>query len=256
MDKMNNLLAHSKLFLHRNSSTILSVGGAIGVVATSVMAVKATPKALDLLEKAKAKKREKLTKVEKVKIAGPVYIPSIVMGAASIACIFGANLLNKRNQASLMSAYALIERSYKDYKNKVEDIYGEEVDTNIKAEIAKDRYSEVGDIALSPDKQLFYDEFSGRYFESTIEDVQRAEYRVNRDIHMAGWTTLNDFYELLDVEPFEGSEALGWSEGGNLARYWQGWIDFNHQKVMIDDGLECYIVSFFQEPYINWEDYN
>lgn len=253
---MNNLLAQSKLFLSRNGSTILTGAGAIGFVVTTIMAIKATPKAMDLLEKAKQKKGEDLTKIEKVKVAVPVYIPTVITGVSTLACMFGANALNKRSQASLMSAYALIDRSYKDYKNKVEDIYGEEVHENVKAEIAKDRYSEVADIALSPDKQLFYDEFSGRYFESTIEDVQRAEYRLNRDIHMAGWTTLNDFYELLDVEPFDGSDALGWSEGGNLARYWQGWIDFNHHKVTMDDGLECYIVSFFQEPYVDWDEYS
>lgn len=253
---MNNLLEHSKLFLSRNGSTILTGASVIGLITTTVLAAKATPKAMKLLEEAKKTKRDKLTKLEVIKTAAPVYIPTIITGASTIACVMGANILNKRGQASLMSAYALLDRSYKDYRNKVEDIYGEEVHENVKAEIAKDRYSEVADIALSPDKQLFYDEFAGRYFESTIEDVQRAEYRINRDIHMAGWTTLNDFYELLNVEPLEGGEALGWSEGGNLARYWQGWVDFNHQKVTMDDGLECYIVSFFQEPYVNWEDYN
>ena len=185
-----------------------------------------------------------------------MYIPTVVTGVASIACVFGANTLNKRSQASLASAYALLDRSYKDYRNKVEDIYGEEVDENVRAEIAKDKYSEADAITVSPDKQLFYDEFSGRYFESTIEDVQRAEYRVNRDIHMSGWATLNDFYELLDIEQFEGGESLGWSEGGNLAKYWQGWIDFNHKKVIMDDGLECYILTMFQEPYVDWEDYS
>ena len=53
---MNKLLRSSKLFLKRNSSTILTVVGATGVIATSVMAVKATPKALTMIEKAKEEK--------------------------------------------------------------------------------------------------------------------------------------------------------------------------------------------------------
>ena len=57
-------------------------------------------------------KQEELTKIEKVKIAGPVYIPSILIGAGTVACIFGANVLNKRHQAALVSAYTLAESSF------------------------------------------------------------------------------------------------------------------------------------------------
>ena len=107
-----------KEFLRRNSSTILTCIGAVGVVATAVMAVKATPKALELIENAKEEKGEELTKIEVVKVAGPTYIPAIVTGVATVACIFGSNVLNKRSQASLMSAYALLDNSYKEYKKK------------------------------------------------------------------------------------------------------------------------------------------
>ena len=116
---MNHLLHHSKLFFKRNSSTILTCVGALGVVTTSVLAVKATPKALALIEAAKEEKGEELTPVETVQVAGPVYIPAIVTGVSTIACIFGANALNKRQQAALMSAYALLDSSYKEYKAKV-----------------------------------------------------------------------------------------------------------------------------------------
>ena len=75
-------------FIKQNASTILTFIGATGVVATAIMVAKETPKALSLLEDAKEKKGEDLTKWEKVKIAGPAYIPSIVTGAATIACIF------------------------------------------------------------------------------------------------------------------------------------------------------------------------
>ena len=115
---MNKWLYKSKVFLKKNGSTILTVAGGVGVVATSVMAVKATPKALYLLEQAKEEKGKELTKFEVVQVAGPVYIPSIIMGISTIACIFGANALNKRQQAALMSAYALLDNSYKEYYEK------------------------------------------------------------------------------------------------------------------------------------------
>ena len=116
---MNKLVHRASLYARRNAPTILTCAGGIGVVATSVMAVKATPKALQLLEEAKAEKGDDLTKLEVVVVAGPAYIPAMVTGAATIACIFGANVLNQCQQASLASAYALIDNSYKEYKKKV-----------------------------------------------------------------------------------------------------------------------------------------
>ena len=248
------LVRRSKLFIKRNSSTILTCIGADGVVVTTVSAVKATPKALYLLEGAKQEKGEKLTKWELVKAAGPVYIPAVLLGVSTISCIFGANTLNKRYQASLIGAYTLLDSSYKDHKKKVEDLYGEQVDDKIKAEIAKDKYVEP--VELGEDEELFYDEFSGRYFNATLYDVQRAEYQLNRDIQTQGWSTLNDFYEAMKIDPIDGGDALGWSEGGNYAKYWQSWVDFNHHKVTMDDGLECIIFSFFEEPYLDYDMYS
>ena len=251
---MGNLLDHSKVFLKRNASTILTCIGGAGVIATSAMAIKATPKAMILIEKAKEEKGDDLTKLEVVKTAAPVYIPSILVGVSTIACIFGANILNKHKQASLMSAYALLDTSYKDYKNKVIDLYGEDGVNRIKEELAKDVYEE-SDIQVEDGTELFYDELSKRYFESTKYKVQYAEYAINRDIRMRGYTTLSEFYEYLDIDDIEGGEMLGWSEGGNLARYWQSWIDFSHHKVVMDDGLECNIITAFMEPYPGYEDY-
>lgn len=116
---MSNLLNKAQIFLKRNSGTILTGMGAAGVVVTSIMAVKATPKAIRILEEAKEEKGEELTVVETVRAAGPIYIPAFISGASTIACIFGANILSKRNQATLASAYAFLNNSYKEYKNKV-----------------------------------------------------------------------------------------------------------------------------------------
>lgn len=251
---MTKILGKSKMFLNRNASTILTCIGGAGVVATSVLAVTATPKALRLLEEAKKKKGEELTTVEIIKTAGPVYIPAVAVGLSTIACIFGANALNKRQQAALVSAYALLDNSYKEYRKKVKDMYGDDADDKINKEIAKDKYNE-SDIQEDDEKQLFYDMFSRRYFNSTIEDVQRAEYKVNRRITKDGWAMLNDFYDEAGLDPMPSGEVFGWSEGGNRMRYWEAWVDFHHEKVVTDDGLECFIIHMMQEPYLDWNDY-
>lgn len=253
---MNKLVHRSKLFLDRNAPTILTCLGGAGVIVTSVLAVKATPKALYLLEETKEEKGEELTKLEIVKTAAPAYIPSAIAGAATIACIFSANILNKRQQAALMSAYALIDSSYKEYKNKVQDLYGEEANARIREEIAKDNYDEEYNDEEEDGKQLFFDYFSNRYFRSTIEDVQRAEYRINRTLVMRDYAYLNEFYELLGIEPIESGYIFGWSNGACMDRYWQSWIDFTHEKVTTDDGLECYIIVMQNEPIVDFENYS
>lgn len=249
---MKGLVRGSQLFIKRNTSTILTVVGGAGVVTTTVLAVKATPKALLLIENAKKEKDDELTKLEIIQAAAPVYIPTVISGVATLACIFGANILNKRQQAGLMSAYALLDNSYKEYKAKVENLYGEDANENITQEIMKDKYEEP---ELENDEVLFFDAFSGRYFNSTLVRVALAEYNVNRNIHLRGWAELNEFYEELGIENFDEYKALGWSEGYNYECYWQAWVDFNHNHVTMDDGLECVIITMSQEPYVGWEEH-
>lgn len=249
---MNNLLGKAKLFVNRNASTILTVAGGVGVVATTVMAVTATPKAVAKVQKAEEEKGEKLTKLEIVKETATIYIPTVLVGTSTIACIFGANVLNKRQQAGLMSAYALLDRSYKDYRAKVEELYGDGAHDNITKEIAKDRYEET-DISVADDKELFYDEYTGQYYESTIEQVRNAEYLLNRELQLIGAVTAAFYYDCLGVEYDDGG-VLGWSVDGNTEYYWQTWIDFSHIKTVMDDGLECTIVRMWAEPYPDFED--
>ena len=154
-----------------NSSTILTCVGAIGVIATTVMAVKATPKAVEILREAEDEKGEALTKLEVVNVAGPLYIPTVLAGISTIACIFGANVLNKRNQASLMSAYALLDNSYKEYMKKTEELYGDEADSRVKEELAKDNYEEDAIVSNDEDEILFFDYRTLQYFQGRMDDI-------------------------------------------------------------------------------------
>ena len=243
---MNKPLNTLKMFVKKNGPTILTCIGSVGVVITSVMAIKATPKAIVLLEDARNEKGDNLTKFEKIMVAGPAYIPTIIVGTSTIACVFGANILNQRQQAALMSAYALLDSTYKEYKSKVVDLYSEEADSRVKKEIAKDKY--LGDDKLVDNDALFYDEFSGRYFESTNVKVLKAEYETNKKISNHGGACLNDFYRALGLEPTKYGDRLGWSVN-DLS------LDFRHEKFILDDGLEGCIITFVQEPILGFEDY-
>lgn len=244
---------NAKLFFKRNASTILTCVGGIGVVATAVVAAKDTPKAMQIIEKKTEEKGEDLTTIEKIKVAGPVYIPAVVIGVSTLACIFGANTLNKRTQASLMSAYALLNSSYNEYKNKVEELYGEGADARVKGEVARDKYN-ADDISRDDEKLLFYDYFSERYFESTMEEVMQAEYEINRELHTKDYAYVNEFYDLLGLDHIDPGWTLGWSLGASLSHYWKTWIDFRHEKVEMEDGMECYIITM-TEPIVDFEEY-
>lgn len=251
---MNKLLYSSKRFLNRNAATILTCIGGAGVIVTAVMAVKATPKATRLLEVAKEEKGEDLTALETIEIAGMTYVPTVITGMATIACIFGANVLNKRQQAALTSAYALLNSSYQDYKKKVEELYGEAADIRVREELAKDKYEEEH-YEVHDDKQLFYDEVSERYFEATMADVIRAEYEVNKKITELGGANLNEFYDHLKIPTVDYGDYMGWSIGSLMSTKWTQWLDFKHEKVVMDDGLECYIISLSCEPMFDYEYY-
>ena len=247
MKKLNGLSVKTKLFFKNNSSTILTCVGSIGVAATAVLAVKATPKAMRLLESAEEEKGEELTTLEIVKIAGPAYIPAAITGVSTIACIFGANILSKRQQASLMSAYALVENSYKEYKNKLKTLYGDDADKEITKEIVKDRYENY-DVSVSDGKQLFFDYFSMRYFESTMEEVLIGENNFNKNLTLNGYASLNELYDSLGIPRVDYGYELGWLHEVGEAFYGYSWIDFEHEKIILEGDLECCIISMSHEP--------
>ena len=252
-----------QLFWKRHASTILTVAGGVGVIATTVTAVKATPKALEVLDEAKENKGEELTPFEKIKIAGPKYIPSILIGTGTLVCIFGANVLNKRHQAALVSAYTLIDSSFKEYKQKLKELYGEETHNNIIDALAVEKvdrnwginasyFDQSCDLAHDEacgDPVLFYEENSGRYFESTIEQVLNVQYHLNRNYALRGYVYLNEYFEFLGLETTDYGSVMGWAPTDD-GEYW---IEFSHRKAILDDGLECIIIETpFEPTYEPW----
>ena len=154
-------------------------------------------------------------------------------------------MLNKHQQTALASAYALLNCSYEQYKNKVKEIYGDDAHDNIVSSITKEEYKNVSfeqcckDIDDYSEPRLFYDDFSKRYFETSIEQVLLAEYHINRNYILRGHASLNEFYNFLGLKPTDYGDIFGWSIKNEKTK----WIDFNHNKAIIDDDLECYIIE-------------
>lgn len=252
----------NRQFWHRNASTVLTILGGVGVVATSVTAVKATPKALEKIKAAEEEKGEELTKWEKVKVAGTSYVPAIVIGVGTVTCVIGANLLTRRKQANIASAYALLNESYRQYQNKVKEIYGEDAHQEIMEAIAAEKAENmaiqapgyVDNNRLYVDEKcgetrLFYDEYGDRFFETTLEQVISAEYHDNRNYVLRGYAVLNELYDFLGIEPTDYGNELCWAidDDGTF------WIEFDHREINIK-GVDCILISMPFAPSLEWQE--
>lgn len=259
---MNNLLENSKRFLKRNSSTILTCAGAIGVIATTITAVKATPKAMRLLEEQEEVKGEKLTKIEVVKTAAPVYIPSILIGASTIACIFGANALNRKQQTTLVGLYSLLDSSYKNYKGNVKETFGEDADKKIAQTIANKHYDKVilandnydgnAPYEKMPGTDRFMDFCTLSFFDSTTVDIENAEKFLNDILKMRGTVYLNEYKTALGLESSQTDYEMGWTTQLLSSQGFDELI-FTTEKVKLDNGEDCYILSIPIDPIMLWE---
>ena len=263
-DAMKNMKLQK---LTKASPTILSCLAAAGVIGTAILAARSTPKALWKIREDSKEKHDGdpnvYTAVEAVKSAWICYIPAAITGAATIVCIFGANVLNRQQQASLASAYALLNDSYQNYKSKLKELYGDETHQKIVDAIAVEKAGNVyisapnlvGSSSLTLDEpnpediRLFYDSFSNRYFESTLVNVMNAEYHLNRNYALGYGVCINDLYRFLGIDIIPGGDELEWFWSDGL-----GWIDFDHHKTTLDDGLEVCIVDLVFEPRLATDD--
>lgn len=242
--------------LKKHTSTVLCITAAVGIIITAVLSAKAAPKAAELLKTKEADENRELTLREKIKTAAPVYIPTMISCALTIVCVFGANMLNKKQQASMAGAYALLNSNYNRYKNKLQELYGETTHDRImealNAEEARSvpiyapsicRESSLGVENTDERKRLFYEPYSQRYFESTLSQVLQAQYHVNRNFVLGGDIALNDLYLFLGIDGTEEGESIGWSR---LDGY--DWIDFNNTISELDDGTKYYRIDAMFPP--------
>lgn len=260
---MNNVYPERMLcLLKQKAPLILSAAACIGVIATAVESIRATPKAMTVIKTESEKKygnEKDYTVKDAVKWAWKEYIPTALYAGATIACICGAGFGAERKQRALISAYAVLSNSFGRYKETLIDLYGEEADKRIRSTIATEKvdsehiiyttgaYTSMIDFGISTDPdtvRTFYEPFSDRYFESTNAKVFEALYHLNRNFLFEGTISLNEFYSLLGVEPTEYGNAVGWSNtNGDIY-----WIDFNNYMTVTADGMEICVIDPVFEP--------
>ena len=244
---MKGLIPKAQMFLKQHSSTILTCVGAVGVVATAVTAVKATPTAVELLKAKEEEKGEKLTTLETIKVAGPAYIPSAIIGASTVACIFGANVLNKKQQATLASAYALLDSSYKEYRQAVQNVFGIEGEQHVIEEVAANKQVETDDDGMV----TIFDNFRLIFYKAKLEDIHEAKVYINDVYRKRGYVCLEEFYEKIGVEYLDPDYTYGWSSLDGQYLTGRDGIEINCEPSVEKNGMreDIYLLTMPWEPY-------
>lgn len=224
-----------------NAPALMTAFGTVGTVTTAVLAAKASFEAADKIRQAKLEAAEEiakegrhvtdetyadlLTKADKFKLVWPLYIGAVSSGVLTCGAIIMAHRVSSRRAAALAAAYALSEGRLEEYQEKVKEKLGIKDEKAARDEIAQDRVTrdvENGTIIFNPleGKVLVKDEYSGRYFYSTIEDINRAVNEINREILISDSETLSSFYDIIGLEHIATSDYFGWNTNERLEIDW------------------------------------
>ena len=244
---IKNALKSIQTTVSKHSPEILTGIGIAGMITTTVLAVRATPKALVLIEEAESKKGEKLTPVEVVKAAWKPYVGPVITGACSIACVIGSNTVSTKRNAALATAYKLSEEAFTIYKEKVVETIGEKKEQAIKDKVDKERLernpvSNNQVIIASKGDTLFYDVISGRYFKSDIETIRKVVNDLNKRMMYENYISLSDFYDEIGLSHTKNSDELGWNINN------EGLIEIDFGSQIADDGTPCIVIDYYISP--------
>ena len=239
--------------VQKHSPEILMGVGVVGVVTSTVMACRATMKLNDILEESK-ETRDKIKEVENnpkyedkysqedakkdltinyvqtgMKIA-KLYAPAVVLGGASLGCLLASNDILRKRNAALSAAYMTVDKSFKEYRNRVTERFGEEVEKEIRYGIKAEQLettvvdedgneTTVTDTVKTMDPTLYSD--YARFFDAASPCWQndpeynlmflKAQQQYANDLLRAkGRLFLNDVYDMLGIEKTKAGQVVGW----------------------------------------------
>lgn len=252
--------------IKRNSSTILTAIGVAGSLGSTIMAIKATPEAqrkLDAAYFAKNKERtqpneqgdwddsevEALTKLEVIKVVWKDYIPAVGLQVVTITCIVGAQSINMRRQAALISFATISETALREYQDRVAT-ESPTVDRKVRDDIAQQRLDDnpVSDrevvIVAGGGDQLFYEEHTDRYFMSTMQKVQKAVNDLNFRVLNQNYASLNEFYNVIGLNPIAQGDEFGWTPEHPL--------EVDYVAKISDDDRPAVVITYLRKPLGNY----
>ena len=235
----------------KHSPEILVVVGVAGVVTSTVMACKATTKAGDILEEHKNQMNaiDQVVKMDRndyteedhkkdttivytqtaIKFV-KLYSPSIMIGVLSLGCIiYSHNILTKRN-AALAAAYATVDRGFKEYRGRVVERFGKELDHELRYNIKAQEFEKtdvdkkgnekvvketvnVADPNLYSDYARFFDDGCNGWSkdpEQNLTFLKCQQAYANEKLKAKGYLFLNDVYKMLGIPATKAGQIVGW----------------------------------------------
>lgn len=230
--------------ISRNSPAILTELGCAGVLTTAILTGRATLRASEILKMEAPD--EQLPATEIVKLTWKVFIPPVLVGASSIACIIGANTINTHRNAALAALYSLSETAFREYKEKVVEEIGRNKELKVRDSIAQDRVTTnpVGDrtiIFTGNGEVLCYDALCDRYFKSSAEKIRQQVLELNEDLRNDMWLDLNDLYYAIGLP----STKLGNQVGFDIDK---GYIQVDYTGTLTPEGQPCLSIDMTVYP--------
>lgn len=248
---VSSKLGRQALVAAKHSPTLLFGAGVVGVIGSTVLACRATLKLEEVVHQTQndldtardlvhedysdtdRKKDITLIYVRSTARIAKLYGPSVCLGAASISALTASHkILNGRNVA-LTAAYAAIERGFHDYRARVVDRYGEEVDREMRyasedVGVINDKGRTVTEKRVSPDAATMYARFYDQMSPNWSKDPEtnliflRAQQNYLNDLLKArGHVFLNEVYSTLGIDHSEAGAVVGWVLGNG-----DNFIDF------------------------------
>lgn len=237
----------------KHSPEILAGVGVVGVVGSLVMACKATTKLSDILEDSKeqldkikevaadpayeekysqddAKKDTTITYVQTAMKVTKLYAPSVILCASSLGCLLASNNILKKRNAALSAAYMTVDKSFKEYRKRVADRFGEEVEKEIRYNIKAEEITKVDEngnevtetvkIMDGTDDPNSYSDYARFFDESCAAWQNDAEYNLtflkaqqqyaNDLLKARGRLFLNEVYRMLGIDETKAGQVVGW----------------------------------------------
>lgn len=234
-----------------NNAPKLLTGAAVGgVLTTAYLAAKAAPEAVFRLHELEL---EDAGIVEKTKVTWKLFIPAAASGAGTIGCIIASQTINDRRQAALAGLYTISERTLMEYKEELLTALGEEGADEVRKNVAQRTANPDHSFAPSPDgtaptqvivqddsEQTCHDAWSGRYFKSSRNTIEKARNDANALILLDGYITVNEFYSRLGLDYIDAGNIMGW-DADNL-------IDFAIDAVVGPDTKPCLSIQHRVAP--------
>ena len=243
---LGHFLNRAGKFVQDNTPAILTAFGVAGVGTTAYFTHKAALKSAETIIQYKSEKPDDYiyTAKEIAELCWRFYIPPVLMGVATVSCVLGAQVVSSRRQAALIGAYSLTERAFNEYREKVIQTMGDKKELAVREEIAKDRIaSDPADdkmIVISGASVLCYDILSGRYFQSDIETLRRAQNDINEQCINNMYASLNEFYAKVGLPTIPMGETMGWNTDNML--------ELNFSYIGSEDGRPTLAVDFRNQP--------